>query len=83
MNCDEATLVLALTPVDSGVREVSISYLLTFWHVNRMMLGICVCSSVREPEDRWHLPSHLVYTSASPAEHRFQRTSGLQKEADM
>ena len=42
------------------------------------MLGICVCSSVRVPEEIWPLPSYLVYMSASPAGHRFERTCSLQ-----
>ena len=79
MNCDEAPLVFAWTPLDNGVREACIGYLMTACCVYRLMLGICVCSFVRVPEDRWPLHSHLVYMSASPAAHRFQWTWGLQK----
>ena len=79
MNCDEAPLVFAWTPLDNGVREACIGYLMTACCVYRLMLGICVCSFVRVPEDIWPLHSYLVYMSASSADHLFQRTWGLQK----
>ena len=44
MNCDEATLALAWTTLDSGVRDASIinSYLLSACCVYRLVPGVCL-----------------------------------------
>ena len=76
MNCDEATLVLAWTPLGNGVHEAPISYLLPacYW----CWVSVCVRLSVCRKKDGHYPRTLFTWMSASPAGHRFQRTCSLQ-----